>query len=68
MDGFGAVSFVSQFVGSVLAVGIALVAGYTVSKILDILMRIRLTKEEEFKGSGLSIHKLESYLEGAEPI
>ena len=63
LGGLGEVSFVSQLVGSVLTVGIAFVAGYTVWELLDVSMRIRLTEEEELKGSDLTIHKLESYPE-----
>jgi Amt family ammonium transporter len=39
--------------------------GFAVYKILDATFGIRLSKEEEQKGSDLTLHKIESYPEDA---
>ena len=63
LGGLGEVSLMAQSIGTLVAIGIALVFGFTVYKILDSTFGIRLTKEEEQKGSDLTIHKIESYPE-----
>ncbi len=65
LGGIGGVSFVGQIVGSVIAIIIAVGFGYAVYKILDASFGIRLSQEEEQKGSDLTIHNLESYPEDA---
>ncbi len=65
LGGLGGVSFVSQLVGSVLAIGVALTAGFAVYKILDATVGLRMEKEAEQRGSDLSIHKIESCPEDA---
>lgn len=65
LGGLGGVTFVSQTIGSVLALVFALAAGFVVYKTLDATVGIRLDKEEEQQGSDLSIHKIESYPEEA---
>lgn len=65
LGGMGGVSFVAQLIGSLTAVGIALVAGFAVYKGLDAMFGIRLSEEDEMKGSDLAIHRLESYPEEA---
>jgi Amt family ammonium transporter len=63
LGGLGGVSILSQTVGSVLAVFIALTAGFIVYKTLDSLFGLRLDAEEEMTGSDITIHHLESYPE-----
>ena len=63
LGGLGEVSFIAQSIGTLFAIGIALLFGFSVYKILDVAFGIRLTKEEEQKGSDLTIHKIESYPE-----
>ena len=63
LGGMGGVSLLSQVIGSVMAILIALVSAFTVYKILDSLFGIRLSAEEEMRGSDLTIHRLESYPE-----
>ncbi|MFQ5482703.1 MAG: ammonium transporter [Nitrospinaceae bacterium] len=63
LGGLGELSFMAQLIGSLAAVGVALVAGFVVYKILDSTIGLRLSKEEEQKGSDLSIHNVESYPE-----
>ncbi|MFQ5450546.1 MAG: ammonium transporter [Nitrospinaceae bacterium] len=60
LGGLGGVSLVAQTVGSLAAIAISLVFGFTVYKVLDSLFGMRLSREEEMKGSDLTIHKLES--------
>ena len=63
LGGLGKVSFIAQSIGSLAAIILALFFGFTVYKILDATVGIRLTKEEEQKGSDLTLHKIESYPE-----
>jgi Amt family ammonium transporter len=52
-------------IGSLTAIVVALFFGFTVYKILDATVGIRLTKEAEQRGSDLTLHKIESYPEDA---
>ena len=63
LGGMGGVSILSQTIGSVAAIVIALVSGFIVYKILDSLFGIRLEADEEMRGSDLTIHNLEAYPE-----
>ncbi len=65
LGGLGGVSFVAQGVGVSIAIVIALVSGFAVYKVLDKVAGIRLSPEEEQRGSDLTVHKLESYPEEA---
>jgi Amt family ammonium transporter len=56
--GMGGVSFMSQLVGTVLGAAYALVAGFVVYAVIDILFGFRLSAEEERRGADLSIHKI----------
>ena len=58
LGGRGGVSFMSQLCGTLLGVTIAFVGGYVVYGVLKQLMGIRLTPEEEFEGTDLSVHKI----------
>jgi len=60
MGGLGGVTFLSQLVGTVTGVLIALVGGYIVYLIVHKLFNFRLTEEEEFNGADISIHKINS--------
>ena len=63
LGGLGEVSLMAQSIGTLVAIAIALIFGFAVYKILESTFGIRLTKEEEQKGSDLTIHKIESYPE-----
>lgn len=63
--GLGGVSLISQTIGSVLALAIALSASALVYGLLKITVGIRLTKEEEMEGPDLAIHRVEAYPEKA---
>ena len=58
LGGMGGVSLVSQLIGTLLGVGIALVAGFIVYGVLKKTVGLRLSEEEEFNGADLSIHKI----------
>ena len=56
--GRGGVSFMSQLSGTLLGVAIAFVGGLIVYGVLKKLVGIRLSAEEEFNGTDLSVHKI----------
>jgi Amt family ammonium transporter len=52
------VSFMSQLIGTLMGIGIALVGGFVVYGVIKKTVGIRLNQEEEFNGADLSIHKI----------
>ncbi|CAE6927875.1 Ammonium transporter [Pseudomonas marincola] len=58
LGGLGGVSLVSQLLGTVLGVVVALVGGLLVYGVLKAAVGIRLTQEQEYYGADLSIHKI----------
>ncbi len=56
--GRGGVSFMSQLSGTLLGVAIAFAGGLLVYGVLKKLVGIRLSAEEEFNGTDLSVHKI----------
>ncbi|WP_455375357.1 ammonium transporter [Kaarinaea lacus] len=60
LGGMGGVSFMSQLVGSLMGVAVALAGGFIVYGSIKAAVGIRLTKEDEHKGADLSIHKIAS--------
>jgi len=58
LGGMGGVSFMSQLLGTLLGVTIALAGGFVVYGALKKMVGIRLDQEEEFNGADLSIHKI----------
>jgi Amt family ammonium transporter len=58
LGGRGGVSFMSQLCGTVLGVAIAFAGGLVVYGVLKKLVGIRLSAEEEFNGTDLSVHKI----------
>ena len=63
LGGLGGVSFMSQLVGSLLAVVYALVTAFVVYKLIDKVSGFRLEEEQEFRGSDLTIHHINAYPE-----
>lgn len=63
--GLGGVSMMSQLIGSTLAVVFALVGGFIVYGGLKLIMGLRLSEEEEFRGADLSVHKISANSEEA---
>lgn len=60
MMGLGGVSFMSQLVGTVAGIAVALIGGFLIYGVLKSTLGIRLSDEEEFNGADLSIHKISS--------
>lgn len=58
LGGLGGVSILSQLIGTLLAISIALAGGFVVYGVLKVVMGIRLSQEDEFRGADLSIHKI----------
>ena len=58
LGGIGGVSFMSQLLGTLLGIAIALIGGFVVYGAIKKLVGIRLDQEEEFNGADLSIHKI----------
>lgn len=58
--GLGGVSFMSQLIGSLLGIGVAVAGALIVYGSLKSAMGIRLDAEQEFIGTDLSIHKISS--------
>ncbi len=58
LGGMGGVSFISQLVGTVGGVSIALMGGFLVYGALKKWVGIRLSHEEEYAGADLSVHKI----------
>ncbi len=60
LGGMGGVSFMSQLIGTSLAILIAVAGSFIVYGVLKKLVGIRLNEEEEFEGADLTIHKISS--------
>jgi Amt family ammonium transporter len=58
LGGLGGVAFMSQLLGTLLGILVALVGGFIVYGALKAAMGIRLSQEEEFNGSDLSLHRI----------
>jgi Amt family ammonium transporter len=63
LGGVGGVAFSAQLVGSLAAVGYAVVVGSVVYLALKFTVGIRLSSEEEYRGSDISIHHVSAYPE-----
>ena len=61
--GRGGVSFMSQLCGTLLGVTIAFAGGLVVYGVLKKVVGIRLSAEEEFNGTDLSVHKISATAE-----
>ncbi|SFU57658.1 ammonium transporter [Pseudoduganella namucuonensis] len=60
LGGIGGVSFMSQLVGTLVGVGIAVAAGYAIYGALKATVGLRLDAEQEFQGADLSVHRITS--------
>jgi Amt family ammonium transporter len=60
LGGMGGVAFMSQLVGTLMGVAVALIGGFVVYGGLKATIGIRLDAEEEFEGADLTIHKVSS--------
>ncbi|MCC7082121.1 MAG: ammonium transporter [Burkholderiales bacterium] len=57
LGGLGGVTFTAQLVGTLLGIAIALIGGGIVYGLLKTTVGIRLTPEQEFQGTDLSVHR-----------
>jgi len=58
LGGIGGVSFLSQLIGTLLGIVVALAGSFAVYGLLKKVVGIRLDPEEEFNGADLTIHKI----------
>ncbi|MEF3193501.1 MAG: ammonium transporter [Halothiobacillaceae bacterium] len=58
LGGMGGVSLMSQLVGTLLGIAIALLGGFLVYGTLKKLVGLRLDQEQEYEGADLAIHKI----------
>ena len=58
--GLGGVSLMSQLIGTITGISIALLAGMLVYGSIKAISGLRLSEEDEFNGADLSIHKIGS--------
>jgi ammonium transporter, Amt family len=58
LGGLGGVSIVSQLIGTLLGIAIAVLGGWVIYGVLKMMVGIRLDREEEYQGADLSIHKI----------
>ncbi len=63
LGGLGGVSFFAQLGGTLLAILYALATGGIVYWILNKTLGLRLSQEEEYRGSDLSVHHIHAYPE-----
>ncbi len=64
LGGLGGVSFMSQLIGTLMGIAIAVAGGLIVYGGIKALVGIRLDQEDEFIGADLSIHKISATPEG----
>jgi len=60
LGGMGGVSIMSQLLGTLMGIAVALIGGVLAYGALKMLVGIRLSQEEEYAGADLSIHKIAS--------
>jgi Amt family ammonium transporter len=60
LGGVGGVSFGAQVIGTLAGIAVALVGGAMVYALVNRLMGLRMSEEDEYKGADLSIHKIGS--------
>ena len=58
LGGMGGVTFMSQLIGTLAGIVIALAGGFVVYGTLKLAVGIRLDQEDEFRGADLAIHKI----------
>ena len=60
LGGMGGVSFMAQLIGTLVGVAIGLISGFVVYGVLKATIGIRLSEEQEFNGTDVSIHNITS--------
>jgi len=58
--GAGGVSFMSQLIGTLTGLVIAVAAGFAVYGAIRVVIGLRLSEEDEYRGADLSIHQISS--------
>ncbi len=58
LGGMGGVSFMSQLLGTLLGIGIAIIGGILVYGALKVATGLRLDAEQEYEGADQSIHRI----------
>ena len=58
LGGLGGVSLISQLIGSLTGIAIAIIGGLVAYGLVKVLLGLRLSDEEEFNGADLAIHKI----------
>lgn len=58
LGGAGGVAFMSQLIGTLVGVSIAIAAGFIVYGVIKATFGIRLSEEDEYQGADLAIHKI----------
>ena len=56
--GLGGVSFLSQLIGSLMGAAYGALAGFVIYALVDTVLGLRLTAEEEHRGADLAVHKI----------
>ncbi|GBL47514.1 ammonium transporter [Sulfuriferula multivorans] len=63
LGGLGGVAFMSQLLGTLLGIAVALIGSFVVYGLLKMFVGIRLSQEDEFNGADLAIHKISATAE-----
>ncbi|RMH50903.1 MAG: ammonium transporter [Zetaproteobacteria bacterium] len=63
LGGAGGVAFMSQLIGTLIGVAIAISGGLVVYGAIKATIGIRLDEREEFEGADLAVHKISAYPE-----
>ena len=58
LGGLGSVTFMTQLVGTVTGVAIALAGGFVIYGTIRVFVGLRLDPEQEFEGADLAIHRI----------
>lgn len=58
LGGLGGVSMMSQILGTLAGVTVALIGGFVVYILVNKLMGLRMSDEDQYEGADLSIHKI----------
>ena len=58
LGGLGGVSFIAQVIGSLTGIAVALIGGFIVYGLVNKVSPLRMSKEDEYNGADLSIHKI----------
>ncbi len=63
LGGAGGVSFMSQLIGTLLGLGIAIAGGLLIYGLVRATLGLRLNEEDEYQGADLALHKISAYPE-----